>query len=172
MPQHADLFRVSLDPNQDLAKQIMGRRVGDTVVLRQDLEELSYEVVEVQSKFVRAFQETAEEFSTRFPGNMGLSRIRFEDDDYTKVFQIVEQRDHAFREAERMYQEGRIPFASFSSLVGRSTIELWRATTLSGTTRIRFRFRFGRRGERCKRAPARGRRRRTGFDRSSTRCMN
>ena len=127
-----------LDPNQDLAKQIMGRRVGDTVVLRQDLEDLSYEVVDVQSKFVRAFQETAEEFSTRFPGNTGLSRIRIADDDYTKVFQIVEQRDHAFREAERMYQEGRIPFASFSSLVGRSTIELWRATTLSGTTRIHF----------------------------------
>ena len=127
-----------LDPNQGLAQKIMGRRVGDTVVLRQDLEELSYEVVDIQSKFVRAFQETADEFSTRFPGNMGLSRVRIEDDDYTKVLLAVDQRDQLFREAERLYREGRLPLASFSSLLGRSTIEVWRANSLGGSTLIHF----------------------------------
>ena len=127
-----------LDTGDYLAQEITGRRAGETVVLRQGLEELSYEVVDVQSKFVRAFQDTADEFSTRFPGNMGLSRIRIDDDDYTKVFQIVEQRDHLFREAERMYQEGRLPLGSFASLLGRSAIEVWRANSLGGSTPIHF----------------------------------
>ena len=127
-----------LDRNQDLAKQVMGRRVGDTVVLRQDLEELSYEVVDVQSKFVRAFQETAELFSTRFPENTGLSRIKTGGDDYSKVFLAVDQRDQLFREAEPMYRGRRLPLASFSSLLGRSAIEIWRAISLSGSTPIHF----------------------------------
>ena len=127
-----------LDRNQDLAKQVMGRRVGDTVVLRQDLEELSYEVVDVQSKFVRAFQETAELFSTRFPENTGLSRIKTGGDDYSKIFLAVDQRDQLFREAERMYRGRWLPLASFSSLLGRSAIEVWRANSLGGSTPILF----------------------------------
>ena len=34
----------------------------------QDIEELSYDIVAVQSNYLRAYQETCEEFSTRFPG--------------------------------------------------------------------------------------------------------
>ena len=127
-----------LDSGDYLAKEITCRRVGETVVLRQGLEELSYEVVEVQSKFVRAFQDTADEFSTRFPGNMGLSRIRIEDDDYTKVLLPVDQRDQLFREAERLYRGGRLPLASFSSHLGRSAIEVWRASSLNGSPPIHF----------------------------------
>lgn len=127
-----------LDPNQDLAKQIAGRRVGDTVTLRKDLEELSYEVVEIQSKFVRAFQEIADGFSTRFPENTDLSRIRIEDGNYSKVFMAVDQRHQLVREAEGMYQAGRLPIATFSSLLGRSAIEVWRANSLGGSAPIHF----------------------------------
>ena len=77
-----------LPSNHELAQQLIGRRVGDTIVLRKDLEDLSYEVEVIQSKFVRAFQETSEEFSTRFPGHTGLSRVRVEDSDFTKIFQM------------------------------------------------------------------------------------
>ncbi len=127
-----------MDSRETLAQQFIGRRVGDTVVLRQDIEDLSYEVVDIQNKFVRAFQETADEFSTRFPDNTGISRIRIEDGDYSKVFMAVDQRDQLFREAERIYREGRSPLASFSSLLGRSAIEVWRANSLGGSTPIHF----------------------------------
>ena len=46
----------------ELARKLVGHRVGDSVVLRQDLEDLSYQIIEIQSKYVRAYQESIEEF--------------------------------------------------------------------------------------------------------------
>lgn len=57
-----------------------GRGQGDTLVLREGLEDLSYEIAAVQSKFVRAFQETANDSSTRFPEHTGLSSVTADDD--------------------------------------------------------------------------------------------
>ena len=127
-----------LSLNQEFAQRLLDRRVGETIVLREGLEDLSYEVTAVQSKFVRAFQETAEEFSTRFPGNLGLSRIRVEDGDLSKIFQGVDERHQHVRQMDRMYREGQLPFLSFSHLLGRPPIEVWRDCTEGGSTRIRF----------------------------------
>ena len=134
----ASLGPHELRPSDDLAQQLAGQRVGDIIVLREGLEDLSYEIAAVQSKFVRAFQETNAEFSTRFPGDMGLYRVKVVDDDFTKVFLSVDRRDQFVRQAERMYQQGRLAFSSFSSLLGRSVLEVWRGCTENDSIRIRF----------------------------------
>ena len=107
-------------------------------MLREGLEDLSYEIVAIQSKFVRAFQEIGEDFSTRFSDNTGLSRVTAEGDDFSKIFETVDQRNKFVTEAERIYVEGRLPFGSFSSLIGMSTLEAWNTFTQSPSTRIRF----------------------------------
>ena len=127
-----------LTPSDNLALRLLGSRPGDTIVLRQGIEDLVYEVAAVQSKFVRAFQETAEEFSTRFPENMGMYRVRVEEGDLSKIFQTVDRRARFVQEAERLYREGTLPFATFSSLVGISTIEGWNAFTNNPSTLFRF----------------------------------
>lgn len=127
-----------LRSSDELAQRLSGKGAGDTILLREGIEDLSYEVETVQSKFVRAFQETSEEFSTRFPGNIGLSRVKVAEHDFTKVFQSVDQRDQLVREAERMYRDGRLPFSSFCSLLGRSVLEVWRGCTKNGPVPIRF----------------------------------
>ena len=126
-----------LSPSQEFAQRLLGRRGGDTIMLRQGIEDLVYEVAEVQSKFVRAFQETSEEFSTRFPENMSLFRVRVEEDDFSKIFQTVDRRAQFVQGAERQYREGTLPFATFCSLIGISTIEGWNAFTNNASTRIR-----------------------------------
>ena len=126
-----------LSPSQEFAQRLLGRRGGDTIMLRQGIEDLVYEVSEVQSKFVRAFQETSEEFSTRFPENMSLFRVRVEEDDLSKIFQTVDRRAQFVQGAERQYREGTLPFATFCSLIGISTIEGWNAFTNNASTRIR-----------------------------------
>jgi len=129
--------------NHDLAQRLMGRTVGDTIVLREGMEDLSYEVTALQSKYVRAFQETSAEFTTRFPGNMEMHRIEIKKDDFTKLFQNVEKRDQFVRRVGELYRQGRLPFASFASLIGRSVVEVWQASvwhahTANDFTRIRF----------------------------------
>ena len=126
-------------PSHDLAARLLGQRAGNTIVLREDgLEDLSYEVAAVQSKFVRALQETADGFSTRFPEHTGLSRVTADDDGMVKVFQQIDLRDQFYRELERAYQEGRLPFTAFSSRLRRPVLEMWHAYTGNTSTRIRF----------------------------------
>lgn len=126
-----------LVPDHDFAVLLLGHKVSDRIVLRHDLEDLDYEVLEILSKYVRPFQETAEEFSTRFPNNMELSRIVVEDDDFSKIFQVVDQSDKFVREFEQLYQRGALPFLTFASLIGRSPLEVWRGCT-QGVSRVRF----------------------------------
>ena len=124
--------------SSDLAQALLGRSVGETIKIRQDIEELSYDIVAVQSKYLRAYQETCEEFSTRFVGNKSLSRVSIEGEDFTKVFETVDARHNFVSEAERIYREGRLPFASFASLLGLSVPELWFACAQSNTATLRF----------------------------------
>ena len=69
---------------------LLGRRRGDTVTLQEGVGELAYEIAEIQSKYVRAFQETAAEFSTRFPGNTDLTSIPVQEDDFSKLLVLVD----------------------------------------------------------------------------------
>ena len=127
-----------LPHDNGLTLKLLGRRVGDSVVLREGIEDLSYEVVTVQSKYVRVLQETAAEFSTRFPGHMGMSRVSVEDNDFTKIFGTINQRDQMVRELERIYLKGTLPFVSLSSLLGRSVPEVWLACTANSFVPVRF----------------------------------
>ena len=127
-----------LPADHQFAKRLLGRRKGDVIELRRDLEDLSYELMTIQNKFVRAFQETIEEFSTRFPGDTGLSRIVMEEGDFTKLFQVTERRVQHVRSAEETYRDGALPFAMFSSLVGHSPVEVWRACRENDSVPVRF----------------------------------
>ena len=125
-------------PTQDPAKRLLGKRVGDHIMLRDDLEKLSYEIIAIQSKYTRAFQETNEEFSTRFPESRDLSRVTADDEGLARVFVNIDQRDEFSRALEGPYREGRLPFASFASHCGRSVVEAWRGCTEDDSFRIRF----------------------------------
>ena len=127
-----------LSSDNELAEHLIGRRTGETVTLRSGLEDLSYEIIGIQNKFVRACQETMKEFSTRFPSDTAMSRIKIEDKDFTKFFSIVDQRSDLVHVAEKAYAEGKLPLSTFASLIGRTTFEVWQECTKHGTPRIRF----------------------------------
>lgn len=124
-------------PESDLARRLEGQRVGDIVEFRSGLEDLSYKVLAIQSKYVRAFQETAEEFSTRFPENHSLSRVKL-DDDFSQIFESVELRSQSVSNADGMYQTGRLPFLAFCSIIGYPALEVWPEYTMRPSARIHF----------------------------------
>ena len=120
------------------ARELMGHRVGDTVVFREGLETLSYEIVAIQSKFVRAFQEVVDEFSTRFPEHKGMYRVSFKDNDFSPLLRSVDERSRLGNALEKLYLEGRLPFVSFCSIMGRSVPEVWSVCIQEGFIPIRF----------------------------------
>ena len=126
-----------LSPNNDLAQRLLGQSVGDVVVLRQAFGNVRYEIAEIQSKYVRAFQETFEEFSIRFPDNMSLSRVKM-DSNFTPVFQSIELRHQYISNVEELYKSHQLPFASFCSLIGSSTFTVWPEYTAQPAKRLLF----------------------------------
>lgn len=132
------LSHYEIPSTHHLARELLGRGTGDAIVLREGLEDLSYQIVAVQSKYVRAFQETIDEFSTRFPEHKGMYRVSFKDDDFSPLFQSVDDRYRLGTAAENFYAEGRLPFASFCSIMGKSVPEVWSVCTQGEFVPIRF----------------------------------
>ena len=129
-----------LKPTDDLALLLIGRSVGDSVVLRQDWEDLEYEVVSIQSKYTRALQETTEEFSTRFPHHRGLSRVPIPEDDPSKLIQLAARDFKHTSDAIEAYCDAGLPLplATLASFLQRSVLEVWQACTTDGDIAIRF----------------------------------
>lgn len=125
-------------PDHELAIALTDKQVGAKVVLRQGIEDLQYEVIEIQSKLVRAFQETAAEFSTRFPSNTKLSRVAVDDEDISKFLQVVDQQDKFVRNVAQLYREGTIPLGTLASQIHKSPLEVWRACTQHDFSRVAF----------------------------------
>ena len=126
-----------LSSDNDLSQRLLGRSVGDVVVLRQGLGDISCEIIALQSKYVRSFQETFEDFSIRFPDNMSLSRVKM-DSNFTPVFQSIELRHQYVSNVEALYKSYQLPFASFCSLTGSSTFTVWPEYTAQPDRRLLF----------------------------------
>ena len=126
-----------LSPDNDLAQRLLGRIVGDVVVRRQAFGNVSYEIAELQSKYVRAFQETCVEFSLRFPDDMSLSLVEM-DSNFTQFFQNVDLQHQHVKNVEGLYESYRLPFAYFCSLIGSSTLAVWPKYTAQPDRRLYF----------------------------------
>ena len=83
----------------------------DTVTLQEGIGELSYRIADIQSKYVRAFQETASGFPTRFPRNTDLSSIPVAEDDFTNFLSVIDKQDRFVRELQELYRDEPVPFA-------------------------------------------------------------
>ena len=127
-----------LAPNDGLAQRLLGRRAGESIVVPGVIESRHYEIAGVQSKFVRAFQETVEEFPTRFPEDMRLSTFKVEDDNLNNLTRFAGQRVKMVRVARDMYRDGRLPLTTLASLIGRTTFEVWRTHTREPSDRVWF----------------------------------
>ncbi len=127
-----------LRPGADLVVALLGHRRGDEVQLQEGVGELSVTVVDIQSKYVRAFQETASQFPERFPGNTEVTTVPVTPDDMTSIFSLVDDRDRFTRELQALYRDDQVPFASLCAHLGRPAPEVWQACTAGAGLRIRF----------------------------------
>jgi tetratricopeptide (TPR) repeat protein len=110
-----------------LAQKLLGRKQGDLVtIMESPYEKLSYEIAEVQSNYVRAFQETLENFGTLFPDyHPGLYRITVPVGDPTKLFVVLERLFQKMGLVHEAYLKIGMPLGQFSKLVGKSLIKVW-----------------------------------------------
>jgi hypothetical protein len=115
-----------LTTTDSLALKLIGKRQGDEVVLKDHpLERLVYEVVEVQSKYVFAFQETIAGFTTWFPDHPALHRVEFKEGDLGKIKTLLDARQKHISKAKRLYRAHNLNLGAFARVIGSRPSEVW-----------------------------------------------
>ena len=113
-----------LPPDNEISQHLLGRKVGDVFGFRRGSETVTCQIMELRSKYVYAAQEILKKFQDRFPNDSSLSPIEI-DSNFTSIFRSVDARHYQVNEAERLYESQRLPFVSFCSFLGNSTIASW-----------------------------------------------
>jgi tetratricopeptide (TPR) repeat protein len=121
-----ELQRGELSLQDGLAQKLLGHRKGEIVPIKDSpLEQLSYEIVEIQSKYVSAFQESMNNFTTWFPDNPALHRFEVKNEDVSAVFAQLDRHQRRVSDALSSYRQNQMPFALLAQLIGRSVLEVW-----------------------------------------------
>jgi len=126
----ADPRNGELNLNHPLTKQLIGKKVGDIVLLSSsDIQNQMGKVVEIKSKYVHAVHESGEIFNKMFPGDKSFMSISLDfsekkklPEEFTKM--LDRHREHHNKVTE-IYREGKVTLAMLSSMLGRNVIDTW-----------------------------------------------
>ncbi|GIK36927.1 MAG: hypothetical protein BroJett011_07600 [Chloroflexota bacterium] len=114
---------LSTDP---VAQRLMGHKVGDVIEFKSGpYEQLTFTIAEIQSKYVRAFQETFMNFGSWFPDHPGLHRVEIVDHDVSPIFRISEMRFKSQDDLRELYSSKQLTLEGFAQSTGHSLAEAW-----------------------------------------------
>lgn len=122
--QETDLANNILNVNYPLVERLKGHKGGDQIVWKRGLEDLAFEIADIQSKYVFAFQETFTKFSTLFPDIEGFEQIS-DDKNLSKMRSFIDKRHEHVTETQKLYFEHKIPLCTLSQVLGVTIIEAW-----------------------------------------------
>lgn len=131
--EDADIGRKEITASHPLAKEMLGKKVGDQIVLKES--QISREtgtIVELQSKYVYAFQDSLSNFETRFPNASGLIGVRMQPsegehltkDDLQPVLNVVSKHHENVLKAVQLYKEGRVTVGAIASALNRDILSV------------------------------------------------
>lgn len=114
---------LDVDPQDDLGAALVGHKSGDTVVLGSGEQTVVIQIEEVQSKYVRLFQEVFTGFGTRFPTNRSIRALHASENDLSELHAELGRQHRAMVEAMDLVNDKGIPAAAFSRLTGVGIFE-------------------------------------------------
>ena len=120
-----------LSPSLPLAVKLMGRQKGDVIILKEGpYENLAYEIIDIQSKYVRAAQETVKDFGTLFPDNPAVHSVEIKNHDLSMIFKAIDAKHALITEAINFYRDKLIPLGALARVTGSNIIDvmagMWR----------------------------------------------
>ena len=82
-------------------------------------------LLRVQSKYVRALQDTFNDFGTLFPEHPGLHKVEAPLGDPSKMLALSGRHSLLTKLVYDEYARRQIPLGVFARLIGKSQIEVW-----------------------------------------------
>lgn len=105
---------------------LVDHTVGESVVFKKGpIESLEFQIAEIQSIYVRAYQESFDEFGTRFPDHPGIHKLQIVNQDYTKFFTLIYQHSAFAETVYNVYASGAISVEQFANFIGQNIIDVF-----------------------------------------------
>jgi pentatricopeptide repeat protein len=129
-----DFRRKEINPEHALAQRLLGKRIGEEVVLKEGLHSPEVgKVVEYKSKYVYALHETFDVYEKMFPGVGGLWMFHVGDpvqpDRAQKVLDDIlesaRRQKETGAELDRYYKEGKLTIGSMAGLLNVDVPTVW-----------------------------------------------
>ncbi|MBI3888209.1 tetratricopeptide repeat protein [Candidatus Nomurabacteria bacterium] len=94
----------------------------------------------IEEKYVKAFQDSMNNFNEKFPEEQGL--VKMEDDDkFTKMFSTIDQVVEHTGQVQDLYKKNLLPLYSVTTLTGKDIFTVWAA--FSNTKDVGIRIAIG-----------------------------
>ena len=111
-------------PANEVARKLMGHSKGDKIIIKDtEFEKLEVEIIEVQSIYVRIFQDIADNFSSRFPSNKSFNKVKISRDDPSAFFMAVARMGLHLEQVLNFYNSRLLTIEQLGFLAGRSPFE-------------------------------------------------
>jgi tetratricopeptide (TPR) repeat protein len=129
VPNDGHRFQDELAPNSLLASELIGRRVGDAVVLAPGtVAPRKGKIVKILNKYVSRYQESMSNWQIRFPDDPGIESISImkEPDDTPDLSVLLASLDRKQESAQRMkevYYAQPIPIHMFAGQLGKNAFQ-------------------------------------------------
>lgn len=116
-----------LAPNHPFSKELVGKEVGETVVLEASIgPRVSWTVVEIKHKYLDLFHQALENHGTLFPNSRSLGKFQFNPDDETSLEPVFEQARSRGRQVEKaveLYKTSPMPIDGIAKMLGSDVID-------------------------------------------------
>lgn len=135
--QEYDLQHNEIPPHDPRAVKLLGSHTGDRVTFNEGrVDEIEYEIVDVQSKYVYAYQQTIIRHTEWFGGSDAMFVMNVADGDFSKLFRMLDRQEQRQQETAKMYLDRRLPLATLAQLKGKNLFETWASLVHSKDARL------------------------------------
>ena len=121
-----------LSPDNEICRAMMGKKVGDTFVLAEGIQDRIGEIRKIQNKYVYRFQDCMGQWQVRFPGlpdiqvvrplqNIGVSEKP--EPDLGVILKCVDERHKSICELQKIYEENPCPLHVFGEPFNKNAFE-------------------------------------------------
>lgn len=111
-------------PEAIVAQKYMGHSVGDEVILKHnEFETITVKILEIQSIYVRTFQEIADNFSSRFPNSNLFNKVNISRDDPSEFLMAVARMGLRLEQIFNLYNSRKLTIEQTSYLARKSPID-------------------------------------------------
>lgn len=134
--------RDEISPVDPLALRLMGKTVGDNLLMDSAVGKLNATVTKIVSKYAHAYHRSQKDFERLFPESKIFGALRIDENDlegsFRPIFESARERAEQVKRIEEAYGSGKAPMALLAAAGGGTVFDFWDFLRHHGSIKIKM----------------------------------